>query len=313
MTGASRVASAPGGSPALSCALRFAISNILKMRRTVPAWACLGLSVLALSCFGQGQNPPSNQASKRPERIAEAHAQMVRSVAISPDGKTLASVGDEGTVKLWDMASGGNLATLQGAGPFSITSVAFSPDGKTLAGGGVPNVWLWNVTTRKEKAVLRGHFLRVDSVAFSPDGKALAAGGAGDVTFWELATNQKKTTLGGHSGIKSIAFSPDGKKLAATSLNDVKLWEVAGAKQLSSLKSHSAQVEAVAFSPDGKRLASAGGTLKLWDMATGLEVMSFPNAGRSVAFSPNGNLLAAGGATGPNEVHEGQVLLWKTR
>ena len=124
--------------------------------------------------------------------------------------------------------------------------------------------------------------------------------------------------LPGHQTYLRMAFSPDGSKLAvggaeAFTTGKIKVWDVATRKELLRWPGRFDIVfGGLAFSPDGKRLASAGGTLKLWDMATGLEVMGFPNAGRSVAFSPDGNMLA-GGATGPDGVAQAQVLLWRTR
>jgi len=168
------------------------------------------------------------------------------SVTFSPDGKTLAS-GDNDTniVKLWDVATGKELATLNGWGP-----VAFSPDGKTLASGSgrelapspdLPSgkklatgpVLLWDVATRKNIAKLEGHTHLVSCVAFSPDGKTLASGSADNtVRLWNVSTGKSTATLKDHADwVSSVAFSPDGKTLASGSRDGtIKFWDVPPAK-----------------------------------------------------------------------------------
>ena len=105
---------------------------------------------------------------------------MVEDVAFSPDGKTLAMASREGTVQLWDVATGNILETLKGHSS-AVQAVAFSPDGRTLASGSTDQtVRLWNVETRRELMQLDPGSVelgRVQTLAFSPDGKQLLAGG----------------------------------------------------------------------------------------------------------------------------------------
>jgi WD40 repeat protein len=113
-------------------------------------------------------------------------------VAYSPDGKTLASTsGDKTTIKLWDVATGKERATIKVPG--YLYCLAYSPDGKMLASGGSglpPRIMLWDVTTGKEQATLKGHTKRtVFSVAYSPDGKTLASGGEdGTIKLWDMTS-----------------------------------------------------------------------------------------------------------------------------
>ena len=230
-------------------------------------------------------------------------------IAFSPDGATLASAsvdrfgGTSGTVMLWDVETGKDLATLHGHTE-RISAVAFSPDGTTLASalrGGM--IKLWNVKTGENIHTYRGGSY---SVIFSPDAKTLASAGGSSIKLWEVAKHKNISTIPTRREAlnKALAFSPDSQGLAWATGNQVKLRKHA-AKSLFgfigqntiTLKGHVDEVQSVAFSPDGKVLASSirSGTVKLWDTETGTNIATLEGAGGPVVFSPDGRMLASRG------------------
>lgn len=157
------------------------------------------------------------------------HQLSVWCVALSRDGRLLASGGGEGNINLWDVTSGRKLHNLQGVD--WVLSVTFSPDGKVLASGseGRGTIRLWDVESGYKLATLRGHTHRVSSIAFSPDGRTLASGSYDNtIKLWDVASGRELRTLSGHTGsVNMVTFSPDGRTLASGSDDGtVRLWGV---------------------------------------------------------------------------------------
>ena len=247
-----------------------------------------------------------------PARFILSHVGTVH-VAFSPDGKTSATVANDGTVRLWDPRTGRRLAILNGH-TRRLWSVAFSPDGRTLASGSegdAGEVVLWDVATRKPRARLEGHRWCILDIAFSPDGKRLATAGGdyngkrkvGVIKLWESAAGREVATLTGHTrGVASVAFAPDGRTLASGGFDGTaRLWDARTGQERACVKL-ATHVHGVAFSPDGKLLATTTGScVNLRDPAT-LEVQATlrPPEKRSVfsaGFSPDGRILAAAGTS----------------
>jgi WD40 repeat protein/serine/threonine protein kinase len=225
-------------------------------------------------------------------------APVLSRLAVSADGKVVATAGKGGTTRLWDRA-GGELGTLTGhAGP--VADVAFSPDGRRLLTGGEDRTArLWDVGTGQELRVFRGP-APVTAVAFRPDGRRVAAGGAsGTATVWDAETGAEVATLRGHTqAVACVAFSPDGRRVASGSPDGtVRLWDAATGAEAAVLAGDPGGVRGLAFTPDGLRLAAAGVEAgRVYDTLTGEETLALRwgltgHGLVAVAFSPDGETL----------------------
>ena len=225
-----------------------------------------------------------------------------RSVAISPDGRLVATGFLYEGIKVWEVETGIAVHSLKGH-TSSVNSIAFSPDSQWLASGSRDrSIRLWDVFAGQELRVLGLHDAEVCAVTFSPDGQWIASGSYDrTVRLWRMITGQEAEIMTGHTGpVTSAVFSPNGRLIASGSLDrTIKLWDVATGREVSTLEGHIGGVASLAFSYDGRFLASGGEDklVKTWDVASGRELQTLSghvNDVMSVAFSPDGELVAAG-------------------
>jgi WD40 repeat protein len=290
---------------------------------------------------GQSEAAPPSEAwaaaaaaGAAPGRPAdESRPLCIAALAMSPDGKTLASAGD--VMRLWDVADGHLIRTAKehpapevhapvAAQPGQFTRMVFSPDGKTLAACGTDRlVYLWNALDGSAFPV-KGAMAKPDAalwgIAFSPDGKSLVSNfrnGANDAIKYDLASGAAVKYLSAPPGgwdarLWGLAFSPDGKWVAASNENQaVNVWDAATGNAAVTLSPHS-MVFGFAFSPDGKTLAAAcvNMTLQLWDLPAGkLRQTLYGHGGAlmAVAYSADGRRLATGGDDGTARLWDAQT------
>lgn len=206
------------------------------------------------------------------------HSEPVIGVVFSPDGETLVSNLDLGSIiRLWNWRTGQIIrikddpdAYQKGFSNFKTQPATFSPDGQTLfaISGSGSQIQSWNVKTGKRTGSFDAKSL-IHAVALSPDGNTLATGIQDNaIKLWNIDDGKLIHTLTGHQGqVRTVAFSPDGKLIASGSQDGtVKLWNVSTGQVISTFTAHKEKVWSVAFNPDGKTLASTGqdGTVKIW-------------------------------------------------
>ncbi len=234
------------------------------------------------------------------------------SVAYSPDGKRLASIGVDGTAKVWDVGTGELVRSLSGEPDTIGYDIAFSPDGRLLAASWASQVSVWDAASGELLLRLPGQVVGMgttDRLAFSPDSARLAVANMdGQPKVFDAANGRELLVLAGHEGVTDgLTYSPDGKRLATgDSAGVVKIWDAAGGQELATLE-HGGWVHGLAFSPDGRNLAAAGedGRLVVWDTKIGATILSLPTRSGlyDVNYTPDGQRLVS--------VHqEGAAMLW---
>jgi WD40 repeat protein len=252
--------------------------------------------------------------SKALSEASGAEVHQTHSVAVSPEGTTLAIGTGWGLVKQVELASGAPLPSPKPHNDW-VCAVTYSPDGRHLVSAGgseftpernrgktSAEIKVWDRRAGKELGKLDGHTNKVFAATFSPDSQTLATGAADEtIRLWDLKAMQERMALRGHiDAISSLSWSSDGRILASASWDKtVRLWQVSTGKPLASLANSDEELLAVAISPDGQWVAAGGADWKvrLWSIETHkLAAVLSGHRGTiyAIVFSPNGKTLATG-------------------
>jgi eukaryotic-like serine/threonine-protein kinase len=247
-------------------------------------------------------------ASRRELATLRGHTNNIWCVAFSPDGKWLATGSFDKTVHLWNVARKDRpelrQAMTHGAW---VLGLAFSPDSRTLVAAG-DYLQAWDLITGGETNLIEGQIGDVTAAAFAANGDRLATGNRdGTLTLWDLRTRKPIRSFESHEGIQCMAFSHDGMLLATGSdRGAVNLYDPSSLHTMpAQVGRHSWRVDTVAFTRDDRTLASAsaGGTLRLWNLATRQSALTLKGQITGVAFSHDGTFMVTSEA-------DGTVRLW---
>jgi len=224
--------------------------------RTARVWdAASGVQLAVLS--GHGEGFPSDDDSGN-----------VRSAAFSPDGRRIVTASNDKSARVWDAATGRQLAVLGQDEP--VRTAAYSPDGRRIVTASADQTArIWNADTYKLLRVLSGHVDHVWSAAFSPDGRRIVTASFDQtVRVWDADTAKQLAVLSGHGDdVWWAAWSPDGRRIVTASLDrTARIWDPTGV-QLAVLSGHGDGVLSAAWSPDGRRIVTTSNdhSARIWD------------------------------------------------
>jgi WD40 repeat protein len=248
----------------------------------------------------------------------------VPTVAISPDGNTIASTGT-GEIHLWDPATGKLKKKILGHAPYLIKGLAFIDNQSLATGGDDKIVRFWNAETGKETIAFPAHSHRIEAIAVSPNGKLVAVTDASGLIFVYKADGSEKKSIIATSGSDAnaanlgILFTADGTKIFTGGGDQNPRLTVAPGPTGDSVPGmsstvlrfpgHAARVNAVAATKDGKLLATASedSTVRVWDAASGKtlrHLQGLISKATALAIRPDGKQIAAG-------TEDGGIRLWE--
>jgi WD40 repeat protein len=277
----------------------------------------------------------SSAWAQKPElTLQKGHNKPVVITLFSPDGRQLLSRSSNGTIKLWDAASGKLLRSFIESERFQgITdSLKFSPDGKQFvansAGGALR---LWDAASGELARTFRGHDKDVfgTDVVFHPNGQQIASlsndKNLNTIKIWDVASGKLLRSIPRKTSVGTLSFHPDGRQLVTsnTETGTLDWWDVSSGKLLRTISNRQGTVS-LRFSPNGEQLLSSGmefpkppsaefgnNTMKIWDVSSGKLLRTIEagsGSGDSGVWSPDGKQIISVGQVIPIEPVNGGVL-----
>ncbi|MBD2187218.1 serine/threonine-protein kinase [Pseudanabaena mucicola] len=281
--------------------------------------ACVGLSIgtlIKVSALGSFEEisiqlPVFQQKRLTPTKFLQAHTDAVQSVALSPNGKMIASASDDGTVKIWDLAGDSAVPTKQikDQGGW-VRSVVFLSDRQIITAGQDKNIKIIDLASGKVAKTLTGHTNLINSIAIAKARDLLVSGSYDNtVNIWQISTGKLLRSLKGHKDrVWGVAVSPDGK-LAVSASRDktLKVWEISTGKTLQTLVGHEDAVTCVLVTPDGKQVISGGNDklIRVWDIASGKQLYSLAaheDGIGAISITSDAKYLISGSKDSPNSI-----------
>jgi WD40 repeat protein len=280
-------------------------------------------------CLGPGAVRLWDARTGRLLRQLGDPAEQVMAVALSPDGRQLASGGasatGSGLVHVWDTATGKPVWSTDDHRA-EVLAIAYAPDRSLIATAAADGLLkLRHPATGAVRRALEGHAGGATSLAFSADGALLACGeGHGATRLWETrsgrllrackAAASKAATITTDRILTSVALSPDGATLVAcaatignTYSEPVRFWDTRSGKLKKEISAQWHPARPIALSPDGSILATGGKEIKLWEVRTGKQLrqlQGYLKKTQSITFSADGRLLVSGGSYGTTNAWE---------
>ncbi len=293
--------------------MRFILPQRRKYTRRAVLGSTVGLGGLVaitlyllthpFSSHSNTPHPNNTPQSSFQTIIYKGHTNIVDSVTWSPDGKYIASAGNDKSVHIWEALTAKTLQLYTGHTQY-VNSATWSPDGKYIASAGVDKtVQIWEALTAKPVQTYTKHIDIILSTAWSPVGQHIASAGYDkSVQICEAFTGKIVQIYGGHTdAVSDVTWSPGSQYIASASMdNTVQIWEALTAKTLQTYKQHIDAVSNAVWSPDGKYIASASwdSTVQIWEALTAKPMQIYKgHTSRvySAAWSPNSKYVASAG------------------
>jgi WD40 repeat protein len=245
----------------------------------------LGLPALRLRWRAAGESPVLL-------RVLEGHGGPVNAVGLTGDGRAV-SASDDATLRVWDLASGRELALLVGHdGPVNAVALA---GGRAVSASDDATLRVWDLASGHELALLAGHEAEVRAVALTEDGRVVSGSADATLRVWDLESGRELAVLSGHQGSVSVVLVIDeGRAISAAWDSTLRLWDLKSPRELGVL-ADGADPRSIAVTPDEHVVFGFGDDLSVTNLASGRQVALLPGdtkAVTAIALTADGRVVS---------------------